>query len=48
MKPENDTADEIKAGDWVRARVKGNQDKVPQGGNLEKPVIGGIKAKYYD
>ncbi|KAK3710274.1 hypothetical protein LTR37_010340 [Vermiconidia calcicola] len=48
LKPENDTADEIKAGDWVRARVKGNQDKVPQGGNQEKPVIGGIKAKYYD
>ena len=37
-----------KAGDWVRARVKGNQDKVPEGGNRNKPVIGGLKAKYYD
>ena len=48
LKSENDAADEIKAGDWVRARVKGNQDKVPEGGNQNKPVIAGMKAKYYD
>lgn len=41
-------SDGITAGDWVRARVKGNQDKVPQGGNQEKAVLGGLKAKYYD
>ncbi|KAK5173469.1 uncharacterized protein LTR77_002150 [Saxophila tyrrhenica] len=45
---ENDAANEIKAGDWVRARVKGNQDKVSEGGNKNKPVLGGIEAKYYD
>jgi len=48
LKDENPAASDITAGDWVRARVKGNQDKVPEGGNKEKPVIGGIKAKYYD
>lgn len=41
-------ADGITAGDWVRARVKGNQDKVPEGGVKDKPVLGGLKAKYYD
>ena len=40
--------DGITAGDWVRARVKGNQDKVPVGGYREKTVLGGVKAKYYD
>jgi hypothetical protein len=45
---ETSEADAIKAGDWVRARVKGNQDKVPEGGNKNKDVLGGIKAKYYD
>ena len=48
LKSENDMADDITAGDWVRARVKGNQDKVPEGGNSNKAVIGGISAKYYD
>lgn len=48
LKSEHDAADDITAGDWVRARVKGNQDKVPEGGNQNKPVIGGISAKYYD
>lgn len=38
----------IKAGDWVKARVKGNLDKAPEGGHKEKPVLGGIKVKYYD
>lgn len=45
---EDHAADAITAGDWVRARVKGNQDKVPEGGNQNKPVLGGLKAKYYD
>lgn len=48
LKSDNDAADELKAGDWVRARVKGNQDKVPEGGNQNKDVIGGLRAKYYD
>jgi hypothetical protein len=48
LKSENDAAGELKAGDWVRARVKGNQDKVPEGGNKQKDVIGGLKAVYYD
>ncbi|KAK5106596.1 hypothetical protein LTS08_000717 [Lithohypha guttulata] len=38
--------DGIKAGDWVRARVKGNFDKPED--EKEKEVIGGIKAKYWD
>lgn len=43
----NNTAAEISAGDWVRARVKGNFDKVPEGGNNEKEVLNGVKAIYY-
>ncbi|KAF2095025.1 Clavaminate synthase-like protein [Rhizodiscina lignyota] len=38
----------IKAGDWVKARVKGNSDKAVEGGLKEKAVVGGIKVKYYD
>lgn len=38
--------DGIKAGDWVRARVKGNFDKPDN--KKEKVVLGGVKAKYYD
>lgn len=38
----------IKAGDWVRARVKGNSDKAVAGGTKEKAVVGGLKVKYYD
>lgn len=47
-KSDDDAADDIKAGDWVRARVKGNQDKVGAGGVKDKEVLGGVKAKYYD
>lgn len=36
----------IKAGDWVRARVKGNFDKPDN--RKEKEVLGGVKAKYWD
>lgn len=45
---EDHAADAITAGDWVRARVKSNQDRVPQGGYKDKAVLGGLRAKYYD
>jgi isopenicillin N synthase-like dioxygenase len=41
-------ADGVKAGDWVRARVKGNSDPALKKGELEKPVVAGLKARYYD
>ena len=41
---QNDASDEIKAGDWVRARIKGNLDKAPIDGNKEKVVLNGVKA----
>lgn len=47
LKPEKDEGEGIKAGDWVKARVKGNLERAPKGGHLEKEVIGGIKVKYY-
>ena len=47
LKSEDDQADEIKAGDWVRARVKGNRDKAKDEA-YDKPVLGGLKARYYD
>ncbi|OQO13741.1 hypothetical protein B0A48_01971 [Cryoendolithus antarcticus] len=40
--------DGIKAGDWVRARVKGNLDRAVEGGAKEKEVIKGVKVRYYD
>ena len=39
IKSENDAADEIRAGDWVKARVKGNLDKAPAGGRKDKEVL---------
>jgi isopenicillin N synthase-like dioxygenase len=44
-----DEAAGIKAGDWVRARVKGNFDK-PEVRNQKggREVIGGVKMGYYD
>lgn len=47
LKPENDAADEIRAGDWVKARVKGNFEKAPPSGQKEKVVLNGVKALYY-
>ncbi len=47
LKSENDAADEIKAGDCVKARVKGNLDKAPKGGRKQKEVLNGVKATYY-
>ncbi|KAK0937616.1 hypothetical protein LTR29_010838 [Friedmanniomyces endolithicus] len=41
-------AGNINAGDWVRARVKGNLDKAVVGGHKEKSVLGGVKVKYYE
>ncbi|KAK3067859.1 hypothetical protein LTR53_015004, partial [Teratosphaeriaceae sp. CCFEE 6253] len=48
LKAEHDAARNIKAGDWVKARVKGNLDKAVAGGHKEKAVLGGVKVKYYD
>ena len=47
MESENDRANEIKAGEWVKARVKGNFDKAPPDGQKEKVVLNGVKALYY-
>ena len=47
LQSENEAADEIKAGDWVKARVKGNLDKVDRTGKKEKEVLNGVKATYY-
>ncbi|KAK5109751.1 hypothetical protein LTR62_006591 [Meristemomyces frigidus] len=44
---EGDQAGDIKAGDWVRARVRGNLDKAKSGGQEEKEVLKGVKVKYY-
>lgn len=41
-------ADGIKAGDWVKARIKGNLDKASESGREDKLVLNGVKAKYYD
>lgn len=47
LQSENSAADEIKAGDWVKARVKGNLDRVDRTGQKEKEVLNGVKATYY-
>jgi len=44
----DDEAADLKAGDWVKARVKGNLDPVPKGGFKEKSVLGGVKVKYHN
>ena len=41
-------ADGIKAGDWVRTRVRQNLDKASEKGREDKVVMNGVKAKYYD
>ena len=48
LKDDGDKASEIKAGDWVRARVAGNLDRAVEGGHKEKTVLNGVKVKYYD
>jgi isopenicillin N synthase-like dioxygenase len=45
---DDDPAANLKAGDWVKARVKGNLDRAVEGGAKEKTVLGGVKVKYYD
>ncbi|KAK1051388.1 hypothetical protein LTR33_014569 [Friedmanniomyces endolithicus] len=44
LQGDEDGAGNIKAGDWVRARVKGNLDKAVAGGHMEKSVLGGVKS----
>lgn len=48
LKDAEASAANIKAGDWVRARVKGNLDRAVAGGAKEKEVLSGVKVKYYD
>jgi hypothetical protein len=48
LKNASDTAASIKAGDWVRMRVKQNSDKAVEGGHKDKEVLAGVKVKYYD
>ncbi|KAK5720156.1 hypothetical protein LTR15_007429 [Elasticomyces elasticus] len=48
LKKDDDAAANIKAGDWVKARVKGNLDKAVAGGHKQKAVLGGVSVKYYD
>lgn len=38
----------ITAGDWVKARVKSNVQKYPDGKDASQEVLNGVKAKYYD
>lgn len=48
LKVDNE-ANNIKAVDWVRARVKGNLDKPEtRDSQVGKQVLGGVKMKYYD
>lgn len=44
----DDKAEDVKAGDWVKARVKGNSDPAKKEGLKEKTYVGGLKAQYYD
>lgn len=48
IKQAGDDAAGIKAGEWVRTRVRQNGDKATEGGHKEKEVLGGVKVKYYD
>ena len=41
-------ADNIKAGDWVKTRVRQNLDKASVNGRETKTVMNGVKAQYYD
>jgi hypothetical protein len=45
---EEGEADNIKAGDWVKTRVRQNLDKAVPEGREDKVVINGVKAKYYN
>lgn len=48
LKDDTDDASEIKAGDWVKTRVRQNLDRATEGGHKEKEVLKGVKVKYYD
>ena len=41
-------ADDIKAGDWVKTRVRQNLDKASPDGREDKVVLNGVKSKYYN
>jgi hypothetical protein len=41
-------ADNIKAGDWVKTRVRQNLDKASANGREDKVVMNGVKVKYYN
>ncbi|KAF6837167.1 2OG-Fe(II) oxygenase superfamily protein [Colletotrichum plurivorum] len=47
LNKEKDEAAGIKAGDWVKARVKEDLQKAVEGGHTNVPVIGGVSVKYY-
>ena len=47
LKGEKDEAAGIKAGDWVKARVREDVHKAVEGGHKEKTVLGGVKVRYY-
>lgn len=47
LKADKDEAAGIKAGDWVKARVKEDVQKAVEGGHKNVPVIGGVSVKYY-
>ncbi|KAK2002125.1 2OG-Fe(II) oxygenase superfamily protein [Colletotrichum falcatum] len=47
LKSVKDEAAGIKAGDWVKARVKEDLQKAVEGGHTNVPVLGGVSVKYY-
>ncbi|KAI8627212.1 2OG-Fe(II) oxygenase superfamily protein [Xylariaceae sp. FL1651] len=50
LKAESDGGEQaagVKAGDWVKARVKEDLQKAIEGGHKDVPVIGGLKTTYY-
>ncbi len=47
LKADRDEATGVKAGDWVKARVKGDIQKAVEGGHKDVRVLGGLKVKYY-
>lgn len=44
----DEKAEAVRAGDWVKARVKGNSDPATKDAFREKTFVGGLKARYYD
>lgn len=48
LEQRDDAVAGIKAGDWVKARVKGNLDRAVAGKRTEKRVLGDVKVAVYD